>query len=154
VQRQRFAQRSSRYGGPGKSSTSWGPLPDVDLPEDMDDEAGEAAAWRRWEREREIRERAMQAFVAAEKHEIEKMKEEMSSRHHYHNEQKRRMQAEWSRQRAEEDKQREQRELEDLTRAQVCLLPAVCSVLRSLTDTRSLSWRAGIDRRSSKVLAG
>ena len=120
----------------------------------MDDEAGEAAAWRRWEREREIRERAMQAFVAAEKHEIEKMKEEMSSRHHYHNEQKRRMQAEWSRQRAEEDKQREQRELEDLTRAQVCLLPAVCSVLRSLTDTRSLSWRAGIDRRSSKVLAG
>ena len=79
-----------------------GPLPDVDLPEDMDDEAGEAAAWRRWEREREMRERAMQAFAAAEQHEIQKMKEEMSARHHYHNEQERRMQAEWSRQRAEE----------------------------------------------------
>ena len=42
-----------------------GPQPTIEYPADLDDKAGEAAAWHRWEREREIRERAMQANLAA-----------------------------------------------------------------------------------------
>ena len=39
--------------------------PDIEFPADLDNKDGEAAAWRRWEREREIRERATQANLAA-----------------------------------------------------------------------------------------
>lgn len=42
-----------------------GPQPTIEYPADLDDKAGEAAAWHRWEREREIRERAMQANLTA-----------------------------------------------------------------------------------------
>ena len=42
-----------------------GPQPAIDYPEDIEDKAGAAAALRRWERERDIRDRATKAILAA-----------------------------------------------------------------------------------------
>ena len=42
-----------------------GPQPELQLPTDVDDAAGEAAACRRWDRENEMRERAAKAWAAA-----------------------------------------------------------------------------------------
>ena len=44
---------------------SLGPQPTIEYPADLDDKAGEAAALRLWEREKEIRDRATQAYLAA-----------------------------------------------------------------------------------------
>ena len=60
-----------------------GPQPTIEYPADLDDKAGEAAAWRRWEREREIRDRATQANLAAHTARCRRQDEMFAARYAY-----------------------------------------------------------------------
>ena len=111
-----------------------GALPEPDLPEDINDEAGEAAAWRRWEREREMRERAHQAVTAATMEQCQKEREFAVAWNRYLDQEDRRRHAK-EMEASRQQEQREQHHRNQLKREQVrCPLPTLSCATPTVAD--------------------